>query len=183
MKIKNLIARYAIVIILALLFPVFYTIFTPLTLYPVYLILNLFYSVNLDKTTLMINGSSINLIKACIAGSAYFLLAILNFSTPKIRKRFYALAFSLVSFLLVNILRIVILSILFLSDFRYFTETHLVSWYLLTAVFVLLIWLLTIKVFEIKEIPFYSDIILIKMLIKKESFYKKDSIKKLRRNK
>jgi len=168
MKIKNLVARYSLIIILALLFPVFYIIFTPLTLYPVYLILSLFYSVNLDKTTLMINGLSINLIKACIAGSAYFLLAILNLSTPKIKKRFYALAFAVSLFLLINILRIVLLSILFLSNFAYFTETHLLTWYLLTAVFVLLIWLLTIKVFEINEIPFYSDIIYLKKFIKKK---------------
>jgi len=166
--IKNLIVRYAIILLLALFFPVFYMIFTPLTLYPVYLILSLFYSVIIEKTALIVNGNSINLIDACIAGSAYFLLAILNLSTPNVKKRILSLAFGLLSFLLLNILRIVVLSALFLSNFSYFTETHLISWYVLTAFFVLAIWIMTVKIFRIKEIPAYSDFISLKNISKKK---------------
>src|SRR3989344_7597476 len=86
-KISELILRY--IILLGLSFPgliLFYKIFTPLTVYPVYFILSLFYdAVLLTKTTILIEGLvPIEIIGACIAGSAYSLLLILNLSTPNI---------------------------------------------------------------------------------------------------
>jgi len=165
---RGIIIRYALIIIIAFLFPLVYLIFTPLTLYPVYWILGVFYSTSIEKTALVINGSFINLIQACIAGSAYFLLVLLNLSTPNIKKRAKALAFGLGSFLAANIIRIIVLTALFLSNFAYFVQAHLISWYFLTAIFVILIWIATIKIFNIKEIPFYSDFKYLKNMIEKK---------------
>jgi len=165
-RIISIILRYAIIILLAIFFPLFYLIFAPLTIYPVSFFLNIFYKVGIDHMTLIVNQGFINLVDACIAGSAYFLLILLNLSVPNMKKRFLAVSFEISSFLVLNIIRIAILSILFLSNFAYFMQAHLISWYFLTAIIVILIWIATIKIFKIKEIPFYSDFKLLRKLAK-----------------
>ena len=168
-KIMPIILRYLAIFILSLnSLYVFYLVLTPLTVYPVYFILKIFYSVSLYKTSMIVNDVSINLVDACIAGSAYFLLMMLNFSTPKIKKRILVLAVDFLAFLALNIIRIAVLASLFLSDFAYFMHAHLLSWYALTAFFVVAIWIATVKVFKIKETPFYSDFICIRNLPKKK---------------
>src|SRR3989344_6913817 len=107
-KIANLLIRYIITAVLGIFLPIFYITFTPLTIYPVYWILNLFYPVVLIGNTLIIQTTKITLIPACIAGSAYYLLLILNLLTPmKLIIRIKALFFSFLALLLLNILRIV----------------------------------------------------------------------------
>ena len=182
-KLTSLILRYSLILASSLgSLYVFYLIFTPLTLYPAYLVLSLFYSVSLEKTTLIVNGTIINLIGACVAGAAYFLLLMLNLSTPNIRKRGLVLLFEMSSFLMLNLLRIIILSALFMADFSYFMQAHLISWHLLSGLFVFVIWIITIKMFKIKEIPFYSDFLFLKKLIKikkkrRVKFYSKPKVR------
>jgi len=109
------------------------------------------------------------LIRACIAGSAYFLLFILNLSVPmKLKKRIYSLAFSFFIFLAINIIRIFIFSLLLIDNFRYFDITHKIFWFALSGIIVFLVWILTIRVFKIKDIPFYTDIKYLYKLAKKK---------------
>jgi exosortase/archaeosortase family protein len=162
-KILDLVVRYLILILIALpnLF-IFYAIFTPLTLYPVFWILGIFYDASLlAGNIILINRIvPIELIEACIAGSAYYLLLILNLSTPNlpIKKRIKALIFSFVFLLILNVLRIVILSALAVSSFSFFDITHKLFWYSLSTIFVVGIWFYVVRSFRIKDIPFYSDI-------------------------
>lgn len=165
-KILFIFARYIIILLLALpnLF-IFYFIFTPLTVYPVNAILSLFYPSYVSGSSIFVDSVQISLVEACIAGSAFYLLVLLNLATPmKAKKRIYSLAFSLSLFLVINIVRIVIFSMLYLSEFRYFDVTHLAFWYVISGALVFLVWLSTIKLFRINQIPFYSDIL---------SFYQK----------
>lgn len=158
-KVANIFLRYSIALILGILLPVFYLIFTPLTTYPVYWLLSLFYPVVLSGSSLIMQTAKITLIPACIAGSAYYLLLILNLLTPiKLKTRLKALFFSFAALLLLNILRIIIFSLLFLQGFKYFDITHILFWYILSIVLVFLIWLAEIRLFRIKNIPAYSDI-------------------------
>lgn len=137
----------------------FYEVFTPLTIYPVSSLLNLITNTVLVGNTYMLNGFSITIIDACVAGSAYYLLLLLNFSVPmNPKKRILSIAFSLGSFLALNILRIFIFSVLLITSFQFFDITHKLFWYLISAIIVFLIWILTIKIFRIKEIPFYTDL-------------------------
>jgi exosortase/archaeosortase len=137
----------------------FYAIFTPLTVYPVYFLLSLFYKTQLSGTTIFIDGFSISLIKACIAGSAYYLLFVLNMTTPlPIKKRLGSLIFSFSAFFVINLLRILFFSLLLLSSFSLFNLTHLIFWYFLSSIIVFMIWFANIKLFEIKAIPVYSDL-------------------------
>ena len=168
-KLLFIILRYLFVLLIALpKLEIFYFIFTPLTLYPVYFLLNLVYNTLFFQNTLILQGYSIDIISACVAGSAYYLLLLLNFSVSMpIKKRILSLVFSLFSFLIINILRIFIFSILLVSSFQYFDITHKIFWYFLSAVFVFLIWLATIKIFRIQEIPFYDDLKFMYKLTKK----------------
>ena len=96
---------------------------------------------------------------ACIAGSAFYLLFILNFSTPKIKlkKRFLILLMDYALFLMLNIMRIFMLSLLLIKNSAFFYLTHLIFWYVISIVLVVAIWMFTIRMFKIKEIPFRSD--------------------------
>ncbi len=160
-QIINIFFRYFILIILALPnFWIFYLIFTPLTIYPVYFLLNVFFDASLKQNIISIKGLPIELIQACIAGAAYYLLLILNLSTPKIKlkQRIRMIIFSFSFLLILNILRIFFLSLIFLSGNSFFNIAHKLFWYLGSTVFVVGIWFIEVKIFKIKEIPIYSDI-------------------------
>jgi hypothetical protein len=169
-KVSGIFLRYLLAIISSVnSLWIFYLIFTPLTLYPSYFILGLFYSASLEQSTIIINGTLISLIDACIAGAAYFLLTALNLLTPdlSIGKRILVLLFEYSGFLIANIIRIVVLSLLLLKGSSYFTEAHIISWHVVSALFVVAIWIAAVKLFRIKSIPFYSDFMYLRSLGKK----------------
>ena len=156
--------RYLIIVLIAIpnLF-IFYFIFTPLTIYPVFGAFKIFFKeVLLVGNTFQIsNEFFIEIIPACIAGSAYYLLFVLNLSIPKIKikKRIKMLLFSFAFLLGLNILRIFIFSLLFIySSQNFFNLTHKLVWYLGATIFVVLIWFIEVKIFKIQEIPVYSDV-------------------------
>jgi len=160
-NIFGLLARYILLILLGLpLYGLFYIIFGPLTLYPVYFLLSLFYETTLFGYIIYTNNIPIEIISACIAGAAYYLFTILNFSTPKMKActRIKVLLLSFLIFLIVNILRIVFLVALYLSGSVWFDFTHELFWYALSTIFVVIIWFFLVKKYKITEIPFYSDI-------------------------
>jgi len=163
----DILIRYLILILIA--FPglwIFYFIFTPLTLYSVYFLLNLFYETLIITNIIVVNETAIELIGACIAGSAYYLLLILNLSVPKIKlqKRVKMILFAFCIFLVINILRIFLLSLMSISVSPLFEATHKILWYSISTLFVVGIWFFEVKLFKINQIPFYSDI---KFLFKK----------------
>ncbi len=163
LRFLGVILRYAILILIAV--PnlwLFYAVFTPLTVYPSYFISNLFMNVSLiGKNILLINNQiPIELIKACIAGSAYYLLLILNLSIPdiKLKTRIFALLASFGALLVLNVARIVFLMGIYANGDPWFNITHIIFWYALSTIFVVGIWFAEVKLFKIKGIPFYSDI-------------------------
>ena len=159
--------RYLILILVAIpgLY-IFYFIFKPLTLYPSFFFLNIFYEANIRNTTIFVgdlltgNVVPLEIINACIAGSAYYLLLILNLAVPKIKinKRIKMLVFAFISFLIISLIRIFVLSTMAVSGSSFFDVTHKVFWYAFSILFVVGIWFLEVKLFKIKEIPFYSDL-------------------------
>ena len=147
----------------------FYLVFTPLTIYPLFFFLSLLFPASLSSANIIIGTHIIEIIHACIAGAAYYLLTILNLTTPMpLKKRIQALAFSYFSLLILNILRLFILSYLFLNTNPFFSLTHKIFWYLLSIIFVIGIWFLSVYLFEIKSIPAYTDIKEILKEIKKK---------------
>lgn len=165
--ILDIITRYSLLIIIGIIgLDIFYFLFSALTIYPVFFLLSLFFNVSLTSNVIWINSIPIEIIGACVAGSAYYLLLILNLSTPEIKlsKRIQMLFLSFLSFLIINILRIFFLSILLISGTSLFDITHKIFWYAGSTIFLVGIWFLNVKLFKIKKIPFYSDI---KSLLKK----------------
>ena len=173
----DIIIRYTILIFSA--FPnlfLFYFIFTPLTIYPIYFLLSLFFESSLMGNIILVNKIPVEIISACIAGSAYYLLFILNLSIPniKIKKRIKMIFLAFASLLILNILRIFFLSLMVINDSVWFWITHMFFWYVLSTVFVLGIWFLEVKLFKIKQTPFYSDL---------KFVYKNSSLKKSKHSK
>lgn len=179
-KISFIFYRYLFIFLIGLgnLF-IFYLIFTPLTVYPSFLSISLFKEATLIegiktencdllkctflenvacvKNGILLNNALANIVPACIAGSAYYLLIILNLSLPlSLKKRIRSLCFTIGSFLLLNIIRISILAINF-SESNAFNIIHKTSWYFGSTIMVVLIWFINIKLFNIKSIPIYTD--------------------------
>jgi exosortase/archaeosortase family protein len=181
-KVYSILARYSLLFVAGLgNLWIFYKIFTPLTLYPLYFLFSLFFNTNLSGTVITIsNCVPLELINACVAGAAYYLLFILNLSTPSIssKKRILMLGTSFAGLLLINILRIFILGILAVNNSSLFETFHSLFWYLGSTLFVVLIWFLEVKYFDIKNIPLYSDII----YLYKESIKKTNSKNKSKKN-
>src|SRR3989344_7363635 len=181
----SLVLRYLLLLILGLgnLF-IFYLIFTPLTIYSVFGLISRFYdvvilignptqacdiainflpflkSIACMNTTIFFKGYFASIIPACIAGSAYYLLLILNLTTPmEKRKRFYNLIFIIFSFLILNIIRIITFAIIFANKgFEIFNLAHAATWYFGSTVLVILIWFLGVMLFKIKAVPIYADV-------------------------
>lgn len=158
---RGLLLRYSILLILA--FPdlwLFYALFTPLTIAPSYYLINIFFPSQLSGNMIISKYGVIELIDACIAGSAYYLLLILNLTTPfiKLGTRIKAIAYSFTAFLVTNILRIFLFSALFFLGYELFDTAHLIVWYGVSTLLVFFIWISEIKIFKIKAIPVYTDI-------------------------
>ena len=162
-RIFDILIRYSVLVILSIggLW-IFYIVFTPLTVYPVFFLLNYFFGavLNSEASVVLVAGIPIELIEACIAGSAYYLLIIFNLSTPeiKINQRLRMIFFSFLIFLAANILRIFVLSVLYMTASPVFDITHRFSWYFGSVVLILAIWFCQVKTYRIREIPFYSDL-------------------------
>ena len=169
-EILSIFCRYLILLITALpnLY-LFYLIFTPLTIFPSHFLINQFYPSKIEGSLIVTSCNIIELLDACIAGAAYYLLLVLNLTTSNIslKTRIKSIAFSWAAFLSINVARIFIFSILFLTGFTFFSTTHLLFWYLGSTLIIFLIWLAEIKLFKIKDIPVYSDL---KVLFKEIKF-------------
>jgi exosortase/archaeosortase family protein len=156
--------RYIILLVIGLILvftDIFYKALLPLTIYSTSFILNLFYQYQsfVLENFIIVGSLAIEIIPACVAVSAYFLLLILNLTTPMpFIKRIYSIIFALLAFLIINILRIVILALLFITNYSSFDLIHRISWYVLSIVIVIGIWFLTAYVFKIKSIPAYTDL-------------------------
>jgi hypothetical protein len=161
----NICTRYSILLIIGISNLVlgfnglFYLVFTPLTIYPVFSILNYIYgALFIEPNVIFFKGYFANITPACVAGSAYFFILILNLITPmSFSKRMRSLLFIWTSFLILNILRIVVFSSLVFRGYKYFNITHLSTWYFGSTLMVVLLWFGSVKIFDIKTIPAYSD--------------------------
>ncbi len=184
-KIITLIFRYIIILFFGLFnIWIFYKLFTSPTIFLVSKIISIFGNTTLFGNIIFYQGIIFQIIPACVAGSAYYLLFILIMSISDLKpiKHALILVFSFSLLFIINVLRIVVLVFMFGSF--YFEPIHLFFWYVLSTLFVFLIWVLCIKVFSIKEIPIYSDIkFLMNNLKVRKSEPKRKHTKKTKRDK
>lgn len=123
-------------------------------------LLSLFHEVVLiSNHSFTLSHQLIELIPACIAGSAYFLLTLLNLTTPMgHEKRVYSLVYLYAGFLVLNVVRISVFSLISLSGAPFFDFLHLATWYVGSTVFVVGLWFSQKYVFKITDIPVYTDV-------------------------
>jgi exosortase/archaeosortase len=166
-KTIGLFLRYIVLIILGLgNLHIFYYLLTPLTIRSVSAGLNIFSEAVLVDNMIYFNGVIIEIIPACVAGAAFYLLVILTMSTFKIKPlvRAKIIITSITSLFVLNILRILILASFIGSS--QFTVLHWMFWHLISTLFIVVIWLSHIKIYKIKTIPIYSDMKYLMGLIK-----------------
>jgi len=156
-----LVLRYGVLVLLGLFnLRLFYLIFTPLTVFPVYRVLSLIdpSSRLLGSNLIFFSGFYAEIIPACVAGAAYYLLFIFNLTTPmQWSQRWKSLLFLVFSFLFLNILRILVFAGLLSSGFQYFDVAHKLTWYFGSTVMVVIVWFVNVWIFKIKNIPIYTD--------------------------
>jgi len=152
--------RYLFILLVGLFgFYYIYSFFTPLTLYPSYYIIRLFYpDALLSGTEIFVGAKHLTIIPACIAGAAYYLLFALNLSTPmSTLRRIKSILFIILVFLILNILRIAIFAKMYIESSIFFDFAHLSVWYIGSTFLVVAIWFINVKLFDIKDTPIYSD--------------------------
>ena len=158
----GILARYFILAILGVFnLGIFYFVFTPLTVYPVFWVLSAFDNgaVMLAGNLLFFKGIYAEIIPACVAGAAYYLLLILNMTTPmENSKRIKSILFLFAAFLLFNVARILIFAWLLVSGSQYFDAAHSLVWNLGSTILVIAIWFANVRIFRIKNIPVYTDV-------------------------
>lgn len=158
-EIFSVIFRYAIMIALGIWIDIIYVIFTPLTVYPVYWTLKELYGASLiGGNVIFSRGVLFDIASACVAGSAYYLLLMLNLTTRmNLSKRIKNIIFIIFSFFILNVGRILFLAIFFSFGYEYFDALHRFMWYFGSTILVILLWFLSTWLFEIKETPVYND--------------------------
>lgn len=151
--ITDIAARYAVLLLASLnSLWIFYFLLTPLTLQASAFLLRFLYPVSIYSNAMLLNNEIIvSMVRACIAGSAYYLFLILNLTTAKIRfgRRIAIFLFDTLLFFILNIVRIAILAAMQAKNLAFFDLTHKIFWYGISTVYVVLIWLLTISIFRI----------------------------------
>jgi len=184
-KVISFSIRYLILILVAIPnLSLFYYIFSPLTIYPSYWLFSIVFDTSIYNNLILINSTSvIEIIPSCVMGSAYYLLLILNLSVPNIRlwKRLFMILSSFLTLLIINVLRIFLLGVLYTSNSPWSDPLHLFFWYFLSIIFVLGIWFTQTRVFNIKEISFYSDIKFLISQIKQGKSKKKINKKQIKK--
>ena len=157
----NLAVRYFLLITIGLFHKqIFSFIFMPLTYWPVVWILSIFYDNVFTLEGHVISYATVyaRIIPACVAGAAYYLLLILNLTTPmRAIKRLWSVVFLMALFLVLNILRIVIFAGIATGGGNYFDVAHMVMWYFGSTIMVVLIWFLAVWMFKISDVPVYTD--------------------------
>ncbi|RMD66581.1 pacearchaeosortase [Candidatus Pacearchaeota archaeon] len=160
-EVLGMFARYVVLLFLGLFgIRLFYAVFSPLTAYPSYWLSNLVFggAEFVPPNLILIGSLTIELIPACIAGAAYYLLLILNLTTPMhVVKRIKSLAFLILTFLVINIMRIVTFIVIASRGTQYFDAAHLGVWYFGSTVMIVILWFVNVWVFNIRAIPVYTD--------------------------
>lgn len=160
LSVTDLSIRYGFLLIIGINIGMLYLILTPLTVFPSYAAFNELYgAVFYPPDTIAFKGYFAHIVEACVAGSAYYFLMILNLATPmKLTKRLLSLAFLLGTFYILNLGRIVGFGILFTKGFQYFDFTHLSTWYFGSTLLVVGLWFANVAIFKIKTVPVYTDV-------------------------
>lgn len=159
---NNLTQRMLFLIVITFFYPFYYPILGDFTLQGSVFLLKLFgFNPVVNDLSFILNGVQFNIIEACVAVFAYFLLAILILTSKDMDFK-KGCAIFLVGAILVylaNIARIAILSwAYFAHGTEIFEKYHFIVWNFVSGVYVAFTWIFLTAIFRLKEVPIYSDI-------------------------
>jgi len=165
--ITSMFLRYITILLLGLgnLY-LFYKLLTPLTVSVLAGLVSLFTNPIVIENSIYLKRFTVEIIRACVAGSAFYLLSILIFSTGEIKpeKRIKILLGSFALLFSANMIRLLFL--VSIINASYFETIHWFLWNFVSVIFVVGIWLLIVYTYKIKQIPIYSDFKYLTSLIK-----------------
>jgi exosortase/archaeosortase family protein len=157
-KTLNIFIRYFAVFLVGLgnLY-VFYKVLTYPTVFSVNNILSMVTETAVSGTSIFMRDLAVEIIPACVMGAAFYLLFALVFLTGDIKpiKRTKLLIYAFISLFVLNVLRILFL--ILINKINSFEIIHWVLWNIVSAIFIVAIWLALTKLFKIKSIPVYTD--------------------------
>ena len=149
--------------VLALFVVFFKDVFSPLIVsfsaYLSYLSLIPF-GADLNGNIISIGTKAINYIEACAAVGAYVFLVLLILFTRGIdfRKGVKMFLVGALLILVANIIRIDVLAYLLVkNNVNLFLTLHMLTWKILSGIYVAFIWIFLVKKFNVKGIPIVSD--------------------------
>ena len=158
-----------LLILLLIPFFIFQFLATKITLYTAYLLLKIFGQTFLIDNFIFFNKTIVEFIPACSASLAYYLLFFLIILTKDIKflKRIKIFLLGSLIILIVNLIRIIIL-ILILDNYGIdlFNKIHILIWSFIGSIFVALVWIFLVRIYNINSIPIYSDFIYLLKKIK-----------------
>ncbi len=140
---------------------IFYITFSWWTFHLSSFVFSLFHEVIAVAPVFVVDGQIIELIPACVAASAYLLLALLILLTRGIslKKGLMMFFWGSVLILVANVIRMEILvSLLLNNNINYFASLHLLLWKIVSSVYVAAVWIFLCWTFHVKNIPVYSDV-------------------------
>lgn len=168
--IKELVLRVIAAFAVLISYPIFYMILAPLTLHFSYFFFSIFAPSALIGNRIVTLTNSFVFIPACVAASAYILLAILILLTKDISpsERFQMFVYGSLAILAFNVLRIELLLLAYFKLETAFDSIHLFVWKFMSTAFVVFLWLGIARLYRVKAIPVYSDLRHIAGMIRKK---------------
>jgi exosortase/archaeosortase family protein len=121
---------------------------------------------------LFVKGMAFKFVEACVASLAYSLIFILVMLTSdlNLRKRVLIILTGWLLIFVMNVMRIIVLvSVAVNHSEELFKSLDIVIWLGISGVFVALVWIALVWLYDIKSIPVYNDI---KFLMKNSYFSK-----------
>ena len=151
---------------------VFSIMFTQITISAVYFLLSAYKPI-LINNLLIVKIYKFEFVEACIVPYAYYFFWFLCLFTKDIltKIRIKMIVYGFIMIFLMNILRIVfVIDLAARYGLVWFNVVHLFIWHFISGIYIAIVWVILVRHYKIKSIPFYSDI---KELYKRSIFNKK----------
>lgn len=147
-----------------------YAVIAMFTLHFSYFFFSIFVPSALIGNKIVTLMDSFEFIPACVAASAYILLALLVLLTKDIslNERMQMIVYGWLAILAFNVLRIELLLLTFFSLETAYDTLHLFVWKFMSTAFVILLWLGLARLYKVKAIPVYSDVKALVGMIRKK---------------
>lgn len=157
---RDLLLRILAALAVGFGYNIIYAVIAPLTLHWSYFFFSIFVPSALVNNSIQTLTSTFTFIPACVATSAYILLAMLILFTKDIswENRLQMFVFGSLAILAFNIIRIELLLFSYLKLNVAYESLHMFIWKFMSTAFVVILWLVLAKSYNVKSIPVYSDL-------------------------